>query len=103
MSFQVGKYLYAEMAELGRRNRLKICRAARPVRVRFPFSVLYWGVGQTVKMSACHAARSGFNSRTSRDYKKYGRAFYNFIEEEMEMNWLNWFEKINLTRAVETI
>lgn len=59
-----------------------------PVRVRFPLAVLYWGIGQTVKMSACHAARSGFNSRISRDYKKYGRAFYNFMEEEMEMNRL---------------
>ena len=73
---------------VGITHRLVSGTIRRPVRVRFPFSVLYWGVGQTVKMSACHAARSGFNSRTSRDYKKYGRAFYNFIEEEMEMNWL---------------
>ena len=33
-----------------------------------PFEGTIWDVGQTVKMSACHAVRSGFNSRTSRQY-----------------------------------
>ena len=31
-----------------------------------PLSPLLWCVGQMVKISACHAAWSGFNSRTHR-------------------------------------
>lgn len=30
-----------------------------------------WAIGQTVKMSACHAVRSGFNSRIARETLKH--------------------------------
>ena len=30
-----------------------------------------WAIGQTVKMSACHAVRSGFNSRNARKHANY--------------------------------
>lgn len=33
--------------------------------------ITIWDVGQTVKMSACHAVRSGFNSRNARKHANY--------------------------------
>ena len=28
--------------------------------------IIFWAIGQTAKMSACHAVRSGFDSRIAR-------------------------------------
>ena len=50
--------------------------------------ITIWDVGQTVKMSACHAARSGFNSRTSRKYCKgnvYKVGITLFMQESITM------------------
>ena len=38
-----------------------------------------WAIGQTVKMSACHAVRSEFNSRIARCKNTSGEVIYNIL------------------------
>ena len=43
---------------------------------------ILWGIGQTVKMSACHAARSEFNSRIPRHRKTVYRLWTSALQAD---------------------